>query len=69
MNKKVEMYCVEGHPACDMAASIFDAKGIEYQKLLVDTDMKLAVEMWHVPNATFCHRFLSVTIISGALLN
>ncbi len=46
MNKKVEMYCVEGHPACDMAASIFDAKGIEYQKLLVDTDMKLAVEMW-----------------------
>lgn len=46
MNKKVEMYCVEGHKACDLAASIFDAKGIKYEKLLVDTDMKLAVEMW-----------------------
>lgn len=46
MNKKVVMYCVNGHKACDLAAGIFDAKGIEYEKLLVDTDMKLAVEMW-----------------------
>lgn len=46
MKKKVEMYCVEGHKACDLAAQIFDAKGIEYEKLLVDKDMKLAVEMW-----------------------
>ncbi len=46
MKNKVEMYCVEGHPACDMAAQIFDKMGIEYTKLLVDTDMKLAVEMW-----------------------
>lgn len=46
MNKKVEIYCVDGHPACDLAVGIFDAKGIEYTKIPVDTDMKLAVEMW-----------------------
>ncbi len=46
MTKKVEMYCVEGHKACDIAAQIFEARGIECTKLLVDTDMKLAVEMW-----------------------
>lgn len=46
MKNNVEMYCVEGHEACDLAAGIFEAKGIEYKKILVDSDMKLAVEMW-----------------------
>lgn len=69
MNKKVEIYCVDGHPACDLAVGIFDAKGIEYTKIPVDTDMKLAVEMWLVPNAMFCHRFLSDTIISAHCLS
>ena len=54
MNKKVEIYCVDGHPACDLAVGIFDAKGIEYTK---------------VPNAMFCHRFLSDTIISAHCLS
>ena len=34
MNKKVEIYCVDGHPACDLAVGIFDAKGIEYTKIV-----------------------------------
>ncbi len=46
MKNKVEIYCVDGHEACDLAVGIFEAKGIEYTKIPVDKDMKLAVEMW-----------------------
>ena len=46
MSAKIEMYCVEGHQACELACQFLESRGIPFQKIVVGIDMNLAVEMW-----------------------